>query len=274
VAAIFAATIVAPSSGAAAPLRAAPDDGEWLFVQQAKRATLRELPGSGRLRLTLIRPSPTVSAFTDRPTRRFDVQPLSTFVAKWSAHFGRVPPNAAIEVPGASSQHDVLIVELGRPQLDRRGRLSYRVRPLHNAKRTSDLRFFQRRADARLPVRLGRISLFIDDADDSVAQLAISFQADTWLGVFVVSSVSLSTVYARAPGSVLFSGNQVGFMLQTLDGAQGGVFLEVNPLGNCVLVTVENAQGTAQSLTANVGTNPAVPLSSGTNEVPVSSQPC
>ena len=262
------------SSAQAAPLSAAPNDGEWLFVEQAKHATLHEAHGSGKLELTLIQPSPTVQAFTDRPARRFDVEPLSRFVTEWPVHFGHVPPNAAIEVAGASAAHDTLLVELLHPRFDRKGRLSYRVRPLRNSKRASDLRYFQRRADRRLPVRLGRTSLFIDDADDSSVQLAIGFASSSsdWLGSFGVSNATLPGLSAH--GSIAFQANPSGFTLETLVSAEGTVFLHVNPLGQCVPVTFENVQGAAGSLTAAVGNNPGMPLVSGTNEVPVGSGSC
>lgn len=273
---VSAATILAASSAHAAPLTAAPNDGEWLFIEQAQHATLRPAPGPGALRLTLIAPSATVQAFTDRPARRFDVEPLSRFVAEWPAHFGHVPPNAAIDVSGANPAHDVLMVELLHAHLDSNGRLTYRVRALRNSKRASDLRYFQRRADRRLPVRLGRTSLFIDDADDSTIPLTVNFRSSgTWNGVFILSSVLLGSISTQGqPGNVRYAGNSSGFALQTFGDTEGGVTLAINPLGDCAPVIVENSQGAPESLSAVVNNNPAFPLINGTNEVPVGPTPC
>jgi hypothetical protein len=284
---ILAATVaigwILPAVAHGAPLKAAPNDGEWLFVQEAREAKLWPLPESPGFRLTLIRPSPTVQAFTDRPARRLELEPLDRFVDAWSRHgFKRVPPNAAIEVESGGKQQDVLIVELSRPRLSKGGSLSYRAKPLRGSKRASDLRYFQRRADRRLRARLGPTTVFIDDADDSSAQLEISFQASVpdWHAVFILSSMNLESFQAGGPGFASYEpGNNAGgmsaFALETLGGGgavAGTVTGGINPLGDCVPITIDPITGAPQSLTGRVGLGPSVPLAYGQNKVPLDAQ--
>jgi len=274
---------IVPAAAHGAPLKAAPDNGEWLFVQEAQEAKLRPLPGSRGFRLTLIRPSPTVQAFTDRPARRLELEPLDRFVDAWSRYgFKQVPPNAAIEVDRGGKRSDVVIVELSRPRLSKSGSLSYRAKPLRGSKRASDLRYFQRRADRRLPARLGPTTLFIDDADDSSAQLEISFQASApdWHAVFILSSMNLESFQVGGAGFARYeAGNNAGgssaFALETFGGGgtvTGTVTAGINPLGDCVPITIDPIAGAPQSLTGRIGLGPSVPLAYGPNKVPVDAQ--
>jgi hypothetical protein len=271
----FGATLVAAaasillgaSMASAAPARLAPGDGEWLFTQEASRATLKGV-GHDRFRLTLIRPNSQVQAFTDRPARQFELVSLAGFVSSWRSYgFQRVRPNAAIERQRGGRRQDVLVVELSKPKLDRGGNLSYLARPLRG-QRPSDLRSFNARADRKLPTRLGPVTLFIDDANDSRVEFTLSFHVTTaqWAGSVGLSAPVL--VSANIPSGAIYRQQGSALLVQFTNGGDGTMTWTTDALGGCVYVTTETFFGDV-ALTGQVAGGPQTAVTPTTPGVSV-----
>jgi hypothetical protein len=268
--------VVGASMASAAPARLAPGNGEWLFLQEASRATLKRI-GPDLFRLNLNQPNPQVQAFADRPARQFDLVSLAGFVASWRSYgFRRVPPNAAIERERGGRRQDVLVVELSAPRLDRRGNLSYLARPLRG-QRPGDLRPFNLRADRKLPTRLGPVTLFIDDANDSRVQFTLTFEVPTqWAGSVGLSAPVL--VEADFPGGgVIYRQKGSALAVQFAQPGSGRMTWTTDALGGCVYVTTETFFGIV-TLTGQVAGGPQVPVTPQTpgvatkTGVPINSQ--
>lgn len=163
------------SSGAAKSSGSpAASDGGLLFVLNAPSARL-ERDASGAGRLVLEDPSSGVTSFTDRPERSANTLALADFVAGWSRYgFAAVPPNAALVVEGAPEAADVAVFEIASPRLAD-GTLTLDVAPLSGTA-TAGVRTLADRADASLPVDLGRVSLFVDDAASPVTYQQVVLQ--------------------------------------------------------------------------------------------------
>jgi hypothetical protein len=269
------AVLATAGIASAAPAPGAPGDGEWLFLQEAKHATLK--PVSGNLfRLTLVNPDARVQAFADRPARRFDFLSLGGFTRSWGTYgFNRVPPNAAIERQRGKGDQDVLVVELSKPKLDRRG-LSYLARPL-GGQRPADLRSFNRRADQHLPAKLGPVTLFIDDADDSPVLFALNIQVGApslWVANMSLSAAVVS--YVSAGDSFNYAQQSVSsFQVSLPGGGSSSVAWLTNPLGDCVYLSGSLLTGPDSSLTGQVqspSTGPTVPVTFPTTAIPVKPQ--
>jgi hypothetical protein len=150
------ALLPAPATASAAPTATG-----TLYVQQAANASL--MRAGSAWKLVLDRPDAHVIAFADRPARTGTAQRLAAFVRGWDAAFGGDPPNAALQVEGAPPSHDIALLELSAPHLSKGGhRLTYRARPLTATSAT--LGGLAQRADRGIHGRLGRVTLFIDDA--------------------------------------------------------------------------------------------------------------
>lgn len=134
-----------------------------LYVAQAGAGSLRKT--DGRWQLVLRRVSPRVTRFADRPARSGGSLPLRRFVSDWRAAFGDDAPNAALEIAGAPASRDVVLLELGRPRLDRRHhRVVMQAEPLRRIDRTGTaLGALSKRSDRGARGRFGRASLFVDD---------------------------------------------------------------------------------------------------------------
>ena len=108
--------VVALSAGVAVGEDAADQKIEWLFVQNAHKATLRDGV------LTLDGVSPTTVFFTDRPERMAAQGLTSEFVTYWttgggSDNFKKDPPNATLSLVADKSDDDVVLT-LTNPRLD------------------------------------------------------------------------------------------------------------------------------------------------------------
>jgi hypothetical protein len=151
--------VAAGTAGAQTSPAAAPDQ---LYVLQVGSGSLERV--GKEWHLTLRDPYRTVTSFTDRPARVGGSVHLQRFVAAWPRTFAGDPPNAALQIDDAPPGRDVVLLELGRPRLDRTGHaLTLRVTPLRTTRQTT-LRALALRADARINPRFGRASLFVDDS--------------------------------------------------------------------------------------------------------------
>jgi hypothetical protein len=265
------ALVLAAPAGAAKPIKP-PADGEWLFTQSAERATLKAA-GRRSMKLTLKRPAEPVGAFLKSPQSRLDFEPLGEFTGHWNAFgFNDEPPSAAIHVPGGPGGEDAMLVSLSRPQLGASS-LSYTAHPLEGTKSPADLKSFARLADPELPENLGATDLYIDDADDDSAQVAIAFSS-TVDGTFALSApVFGSLVTGDSPLQFGQSGSQFEvemFTPQTDTGAN--IQLQANPVGNCVAVNVDLEVG--GPLMGQAGNGPQVTLANGSNLLPTGSGGC
>jgi hypothetical protein len=134
-----------------------------LFVMSAKSGRLDRVAGKGRtFRLVLGDPQGDVTSFTDRPGRKAGHMKVGSFIRRWNRlGFGDVPPNAAIVISKAPSSHDVLVVELSKPNLLPGDAVAFRARVLKGSA-TGALSRFRKQADKRVAASFGEFSLFID----------------------------------------------------------------------------------------------------------------
>jgi len=140
-----------------------PSDGT-LYVQQADGGTLTK--SGGTWKLALRGPAARTTTFSDRPYRRGGSMALGGFVAGWKREFGRVAPNAALEITDGRASRDVALLELSSPRYDRsHDLLTFVVKPL---RATSDLALgaLARRADRGIHGSFGRSTLFVDNGDE------------------------------------------------------------------------------------------------------------
>jgi hypothetical protein len=228
---------------------------EGLFVQTARRGTLRRVPGRrGVFRLALARAHRQVTVFSGRPQRRAGAESLSAFVRRWRARgFASDPPNAALVVAGAPASRDVVIVELSRPRPGPRS-VSYVARVVRGAS-TPGLARFAARADDRVAARFGQSSLFIDSAaadpyptvqmqvsiprtpTDEAGRLA--FILGTEAGDSAVFDLLSFPVRVISPGPVSFEiEDQSAFAIWSSSGSSADVTLRVNPLRDPIVGSV------------------------------------
>ena len=132
-----------------------------LFVASAADGRL-EPQGKHEFTLVLAKANDAVGVFTDRPERKAGTESLSGFAAAWEKRgFAKTPPNAAV-VWGKDSSSRTF--ELSDPAYDEASdTLSFTARDLGDEPSTA-LSSFKGTPDAELPVKLGEVSVFIDDA--------------------------------------------------------------------------------------------------------------
>ena len=255
-----------PASGSAqAP-------GGSLFVVSGQSGELTRAEGRpGRYDLVLRNLGP-VTSFTDRPARRADTLSPRRLVRRWRAFgFVKDPPNAALELAGASRGNDVVILELGRPRLLRGGHaIAVRAR-LVSQRKPDALARFVRRADRRVAVRFRRASLFIDPSGQQTVTVAF---AVTNLGNAILSinlnppwTVSqLEGEFEQAPLQELVTGLR-GFTLTGGDtpSPQLGFTLQATGTGNVISGNAKVPAGTTvQALAPS-----SQPISSGPFSLPI-----
>jgi len=255
----------------------APSDAEWLFKHSAQHATVRPIAGSQKLRLTLRGTAPTVRAVA-RGEAPFDLQSLADFVSRWKTYgFADKLPNAAIVAPGGGPAHDVLIAKLSHPKLGKAG-LSYLAKPLEG-RTPADLSYFKQSADQSLPPRLGKTSVYLDDADDNQIVVPINFNIpDAFGGTVAFSSPVVldyqlsgdATVDFRPPSPYPAWSPADAFTITTSDvnsTVTGYADMAVNPTGTCIWIKVSGLDqpgGVDVSLSAQ---DWIVPLKDGVNLV-------
>jgi hypothetical protein len=181
-----AAALVVPASAAAA--------GE-LFVQPAAGGSLERVPGAPGQYLLTLTGTEAVTAFADRPERRAGLETTRRLVSRWASRgFAADPPNAALVVDGAPRGRDVAVFTISRPRLGAGGRtVTFRARRVP-VRPQGALAGLHRRADAPVPGRFGRASLFIDPSAAPANRIALRITGDT--------GGTLSTIRFR-PGSTI-----------------------------------------------------------------------
>ena len=197
----------APSAGAQV-LTDAKQAPQELYIVNAGSASLTPVRGRSRVyRLVLREASQRVVAFTDRPQRSARTLRLRSFARRWATYgFDRQPPNVAMEVLDASRNADVFVFSMGRPRYDRRrGRLTMQVRhdpgqEVHGR----GLARLDRRADRRLPTRVGRVALFVDGSTREQVTVRVVNGTEAVMNVDLAQDYAEwgSVLVAPAPGPV------------------------------------------------------------------------
>jgi hypothetical protein len=119
-------------------------------------------------RIVLRKVQPNGVWFTDRPARQAGSARVAALVDRFFR--GQEPPNAAVELVGASAKHDVAIVELSKPRYDRKSsRLTMNAKLVRTVSservaRHPSLRPFASRNDGKLAKRFGAVAVFLDAA--------------------------------------------------------------------------------------------------------------
>ena len=154
------------SSDNAAPVVPDNDDGKtkrFLFVQNASSGTFVN-DGSNNYTLTLKGVSPQTIYFSDRPVRDAGQVPMQKFLDT-GCFKNSNPPNAAIDVLGASEANDVVIVELLNPIYNAdTATLQYTAHILKDGNLSIDS--FNTRKDDSIAESFGGVALFIDDCSN------------------------------------------------------------------------------------------------------------
>ena len=143
--------------------QAAPSSvGGQLFVASASDGTFEPLKAEHEFTLTLGRVHDLVSVFTDRPGRKAGTESLADFTAAWDQRgFAKTPPNAAVVWGKDSSTR---IFELSDPAYDAAtDTLAFTARDLGDES-SSALSSFRGTPDVELPIDLGEVAVFIDNA--------------------------------------------------------------------------------------------------------------
>jgi hypothetical protein len=137
----------------------------FLFLQQAQSGTF-ELANNGNpdeYMLTLENVWPETTYFSDRPQRISGTMSNEEFLGLDGMFSIDNPPNAAVVLSDASSEEDVILVELMNPQYDpAAGRLIYTVKLL-NDEVSAGLKNWRARKDQSLPNSFSHVTLFIDN---------------------------------------------------------------------------------------------------------------
>lgn len=158
-----------PAAAQAAPLIAPHTPAGDLYVATAGGGSLTPTRhGGDTYRLELDHPGQAITAFADHPGRvAADVTPKA-LVDGWKADgFETDPPNAALVVNGAPADHDVMVVELTKPQLAKSGAMVFDAKRVR-APKDGALAAFASRADKKVADHFGGASLFIDDGSQVV----------------------------------------------------------------------------------------------------------
>ena len=240
----------------AAPAGAAQASPGSLFVLPGGSGTLKR--ERGRLRLVLSDAGP-VSSFTDRPERRADSMSLRRFVRRWRAlGFVADPPNAALVLDAAPRSRDVVVLELGRPRLGRRGRVSMPVR-LVPGRRPAALRRFLARADRGVPARFGRATLFVDAGGAQQVSLVVevSNMPASILSLEFTESWTISHVQGQfgtsgVPFSLIQASDRGVFLQSSAASDALGLILQLTGTGNAVTGTAQVPAGASVDVVAPV----------------------
>jgi hypothetical protein len=147
-------------NGSSTTAAANPSPGGDLFTQNSHTGSLKPIAGQNDVfTLTLDRPSPDVTVFTDRPVRSASTEGLPGFVQNWDERgFNQDPPNAALVLDQEPDNADTAIFELTHPVLDNSsGAVSYTAKHVNGG--TSSLP-----SDEHIdpPPSFGDAHLFID----------------------------------------------------------------------------------------------------------------
>jgi hypothetical protein len=268
VAALLCGPAAAGAAAAAVPAQLAPADGAWLLEHDSSHGTLRRIGRSGAMLLTLRGLAPRVRALARGAGDRFDFQALGDFVRSWHTYgFDRVAPRAAIV-----AARRALLVRLSTPRLDSEGDLSYLARPLRGPT-PAHLRYFASEARSGLPSKLGRTSVFIDDANNEPVNFEMAVTAPYgWGGSVGLSTPSIESVSGQAsPVSLSLSASSV--LLELFSGTgehPEQLHMKADPLGECLMVTLSPGPNSPAAQVAGTGGGgPIFVLHSGLNGLPI-----
>ncbi|MBV8463798.1 MAG: hypothetical protein JO368_10920 [Acidimicrobiales bacterium] len=155
-----------------------------LFLQPAASGTLAPT-GSGTYTLSL-QSDPLVTFFFDRPRRGAGQMATAALVNMWSTSgFKHDPPNAALEIAGATHSAAVFVFELTDPRQDpQSGRVQYAAKPAPKSGF-----FLDDQADAPPATTLSfqRATLFIDNVPAQTVVSATGAEASSELATFITS---------------------------------------------------------------------------------------
>lgn len=155
--------LICPTMAGTANGNTANESYTYTFIQQGTGGSFMN-DSSGNYTLTITGVIPYTVAFSDRPARNASFVKMETFITGFNFDPNN-PPNAAVMIQGANSDHDVVIVELTSPKYDaEKQTLTY------TAKLTKDFAFESKwgsdligRADPALPDEFGEVVIAIDD---------------------------------------------------------------------------------------------------------------
>jgi len=164
--AVIAAASLAALAVAAPAASAAP--AQDLYVATANQGNLARTHTPGVYRLTMAQPGPSVTTFTDRPSRSASALSTRSFVRTWKAEgFAADPPNAALVIDNAPATRDVYTFELSKPRIDKHGRVVFRAKRI-GPPSSGPLEQFGTRADQPATGRFGHASLFVDPSSAQI----------------------------------------------------------------------------------------------------------
>jgi len=271
---LLAAAAVAALAGtpaaAGAPL---PAGAPALFVAGGDQGELRPVAGKpGRFVLDLSGAG-VVTSFTDRPARAAGTESLAGFVNRWRARgFAADPPNAALELPGAPSGRDVVIVELTRPRLVGKGAVRFQARRVGSV--SPALARFSRRGDSRTAPRFGHWNLFVDPS--AAAPVGIGVEVGMPAGTF---SMVFSGAAQVTEDTIRFVGANGAFTGTVITTDHGLAVTAQDPVQFTVSLLASGTSGPTLTGTAVVpagsqitasGPGGPVPITNGAFAIPLS----
>jgi len=249
-----AATFAVPPTsqiGSQSPSAIATRPANVLYSLSGSVAKLTPISGSNRdFRFTLGRPDANVVWFTDRPLRDSGTLPLATFVKNWTkSGFAADPPNVVIALHKDRARS--VVAEMQRPSIDKAtGALTARMHVLSAAEARTirgNLATTALRHDATPEVKLGGVSVFIDDASSLTSGAnGISFPAQvatTSAASVVVTAgnpLMLASGPSGSPASYIFGvvTIQPGAQIQLIGPAASLNFAAMEPgLSGCSVAT-------------------------------------
>jgi hypothetical protein len=264
-----------PSAAQAAPIVSPHASAGDLYVATAGGGSLTPTGhGGDTYRLRLDHPGQAITSFADHPGRVADDTTPKALVDGWKADgFEADPPNAALVVNGAPADHDVMVVELTKPQLTKSGALTFDAKRIP-APKDGALKAFAPRADRSVATHFGGASLFIDNGANVVpVTLNVTMPANS------VAMITPRDGFALAPGAgspttlishgpidgslqsntMLLRADQVTSVTETVGMVDGA-----GPLA----IDANYINGASATISVNGGA--AQPLPSGNSTIPVS----
>jgi hypothetical protein len=265
-----------PAAAQAAPIVAPHTSGDDLYVATAGGGSLTPTGhGGDTYRLELDHPGQAITAFADHPGRvAGDVTPQA-LVRDWKADgFAADPPNAALVVDGAPTDHDVMVVELTHPELAKSGALVFDAKRVP-APKDGALAAFAPRADRSVASRFGGASLFVDDGATSVPiTLTATLPARATM---VVNPTSGDLTLSPKPNQAALNATGpvqsrvVGGAIVLMSGADPTTVTEtigVTNGGGPIALSTSYTGGASATVSVNGGA--AQPLPAGAASIPVS----
>ena len=130
----------------------------YMFIQEAANGTFVKNE-DGNYTLTLLNVIPYTMYFSNRPQQIAGFAPMDRFIAGFNWNY----PNAALSLADAEENMDTVILAISSPVYNNKtGTLIYAAKILE-ALVEDRLGYHLQRADAGIPEKFGRATLFIDD---------------------------------------------------------------------------------------------------------------